>query len=92
MAVTLDTIIAIVGLTLGIGSVAFGIFKSINVDKLVEKRVKEELAPYREFLEAGTKSIKRHPQEIMGSMTRYTGQTHIKGLTVVNLPTENRDL
>jgi len=98
MTVTLDTIIAIVSLTLVIGFFAFGIFQVLKDDKRfdeVNKRVgklEEELASYREFLEVQRKSIQRAPSEIAASMTMFPVPPDIKGgLTIVNLPEEKAE-
>jgi hypothetical protein len=73
---------------LAILALLFTVYLFIDIDKRVKKRVKEELAPYREILDAMEQKTTRNPDEIAYSMMRYNSPDDPGPITVINEKTK----
>lgn len=83
----LGIIFAGLGVIFAILALVYVMYQGKNVEEQVKKRVQEELAPYREALEAVQAFIKRPTHEIMASMTRQiVPPMDLSQLNIVNEP------
>ena len=87
----MSDVLAALGVILAILALAFVVYQNWNIEKRINKRVKEELAPYSESLEAVKSLIKRPPHEIMSSMTRLPSPPDVGPITVIDLHKKAED-
>lgn len=91
---SISDILASLAIVISIGLFVYAGLHDRNIDKKIDERVKkrveEELAPYREILDAMKQKITRSPDEIAYSMAkwRYIPPDDPGQMTVINEKSE----